>query len=268
METNPSDLNEASSTEQSNEGLEAAKADVTGAYHSHDTGTIDAPRVLPRPDRTILIVGKTGTGKVGIARHIFKGKFETFGSVDSVTREASLNVHDDIHCLRDDAHLKCRVIIIDTNGLNGPNYTKSDLLKKFESIGEVNAIFFVMKHGRVTPEDCDPLTGIKKAVEDANIAHICFLIITGCEGTSEAGREKIIELYKRDKLTDPICSLVAEIVLVGFPDLLLIEPDLHQYYQKGIDRDESTLQDIIRRSENKERLYGIHSRTRIPCTLF
>ena len=84
----------------------------------------------PRPDRTILIVGKTGTGKVDIASHIFKGRFPTCASVDSVMREASLNVHDNIHVLKDDDHqdVMVRVIIIDTNGLDDPNYTKSDLL--------------------------------------------------------------------------------------------------------------------------------------------
>lgn len=238
METNPSDPI-TSPTDQSNEGLDHSRG-----------GTIEAPLV---PDKTILIVGKTGTGKVHLASHIFEGKFPTLGSVDSVMREASLNFYEGIHPLRDDTDhqdaLQVKVIIIDTNGL--PNFTDSDLLKKIESIGKVNAIFFVMKHGRITREDCDPITSIKKAVNE-EAKNNCFLIITGCEGTNEVAQDSIIEMYKRNKLTSPICSLVAaKIFLVGFPDLSLIESNLHQLYQKGIEKDESTLRDIIKRSESK-----------------
>ena len=207
-------------------------------------------------NKTIIIMGRTGVGKAEIAKHIFKNsshKFPEFGSVQSVTRQARLIVHDDNHNLTIDGEtITFRVIIMDTKGLSSPSFNFSNILQKISDVGPVHAVFFVLKYGRVTSEDCRPLNNIMHGLKKTDgFGSICHLIITGCEGQDKAGRNDVIQLYRRDPLTSEFCTFVRNIVPVGFPDLTSVIPALRELYKECIREDEDKLKDILKKSHQQ-----------------
>ena len=228
-------------------------------YHSRGTGGTAA--VSTRLDvtkakdyqKSIILLGKTGVGKKTLARHIFEDHAKSFpegGSVNSVTRQPILYEQHNVDMRgNQDEKIKVQLIIIDTNGLGGPSYRMSDVLGVLKDLQNVSLIFFLLKHGRVTSEDCKPFTDIIKNL-DENCGNICHLVVTGCEGQGEASRESIKQLYISDPMTQKLCSFVEEkIIPVGFPDLTTLIPMMRDLYKDGIMNDKKTLQDIVTKSE-------------------
>ena len=270
MASKDTKADEMDSAEEHMEEETAIEPDKTAQTSSHPIGSLHNPLVMPKewnldivqrssdPSfRTLLILGKTGAGKVAVAKHIFKNESKSFhshSSVDSVMRQADINFHDDTHTMSiPDSHekLHVRVVIIDTHGLR-VNYTTSEISKKLQDIKKVNAIFFVMKYGRVTKDDCKPLRSILENMDKHNM---CHLVITGCEGQSETARASMIEMYRADDLTKDICSAVGKNILpVGLPDLETVDPKFHQDFQADITNDERRLQDIVKDSSDSHTL--------------
>uniref|UniRef100_A0A1X7SNZ7 AIG1-type G domain-containing protein n=1 Tax=Amphimedon queenslandica TaxID=400682 RepID=A0A1X7SNZ7_AMPQE len=223
---------------------------------------------------TVLILGKTGTGKIDIVKHVFKKSADNFfgadapqeTGLDAATRKPSLDLHHSVHLFSDDDHEKpVMVIAMDTN----PSSSPQALFQKLDMITDrINAIFFVMMHGRVTTEDYKPLNDIIKEFKrlTPDIIDCCYLVINGCEGHTEASRKEIIATYKEDPFTRDICESVTEIIPVGFPDLTLIDPELHQYYQKTIEKDEASLEQIVKKSLHAPCLIDIDKKNN--CILF
>lgn len=202
-------------------------------------------------EKTIVILGNTGAGKCTLASHIFDDAagFPVHGSVESTTRSPSLLVHDKVHNLGTQS---VRVVIIDTGGLRGPNYDMWRVLQEIETLDSVNAIFFLMKFGRVTREDSAPINLLIRGLQ--NHADICYLVVTGCEGKSKAGRDDVINLYSRDEVTSNICSFVMrrKVITVGFPDIKnMASTELRNLYEEGMKEDEKTLQEIVRNSQSR-----------------
>ena len=201
-------------------------------------------------DKTIVLLGKTGVGKSTIARHIFKDEAEKFpnaGSVGSTTRKARL--YDSIHSLslgRSDVdnRTKVRVVIMDTNSLHGRKYDLNQLRKP---LYKISTVFFVLKYGRVTEEDCEPFEEIIQKLP-ANVFGVCHLVVTGCEGQDEAARMKIADLYRSDPMTHNLCQSVTQIHFVGFPDLNGLLPVMRELYTEGIQKDELAIQEIAKTS--------------------
>ena len=189
-------------------------------------------------EKSILLLGKTGAGKSTIARHIFKEDAERFPKVDRSTgRKADL--YDGVHSLL--GGTKVRVIIMDTSSqLRGG--TKYPIITKPLQL----SVFFVLKFGRVTREECEPLDEIIQTLERANMLNICHLVITACEGKDEAIRRNIAAMYKDDPMTQKICRSVKQIHFVGFPELR--QPTIRELYAEGIEKDELTIQRIVETS--------------------
>jgi GTPase SAR1 family protein len=202
-------------------------------------------------DKTIILLGKTGVGKSTIARHIFKhdsDRFRTYGgAVNSMTREAKYYTGVHSFYLTDDNGPCCvnvRVIILDTNSLHGQKYNISQL----SNVKKVSAIFFVLKHGRVTKEDCKPFTEIIHSFRDHGILEVCHLLITCCEGEDAEGRDVIVEMYRSDPMTQELCYGVNQIKCVGFPDIDRMKLVMRDIYAEEIKKDEDMLQSIIETS--------------------
>ena len=202
-------------------------------------------------EKTIVLLGKTGVGKSTIARHIFKEEAERFpnaGSVGSTTRKARL--YDSVHSLSlggsdVENRTKVRVVIMDTNSLHGRKYDLNQLRKP---LSKVSTVFFVLKYGRVTEEDCKPFDEIIQRLP-ANIFGVCHLVITGCEGQDKAARMNVADLYRSDPMTHNLCQSVKQkIHFVGFPDLDGLMPMIRELYTEGIQKDELAIQEIVKTS--------------------
>ena len=205
--------------------------------------------------KTIVLLGKIGAGKSTIARHIFKEDAERFPKVDSVkstTREADL--YDGVHSLS--GGTKVRVIIMDTSSqLSGG--AKYPIITKPLQLSKVYAIFFVLKCGRVTREECGPLDEIIQTLEQANMLNICHLVITACEGKDEAIRRNIAATYKDDPMTQKICRCVKQIHFVGFPELSELQPRMRDLYAEGIEKDEMTIRRIVESEISTESMFDL-----------
>ena len=225
---------------------------------------------------TVLILGKTGTGKIDIVKHVFKLSANSFfgpdtpqeTGLDAATRKPSLDLHHCVHLFRDDDDddpKPVMVIAIDTN----PSFSSQIVFQKVAArTTKINAIFLIITHGRVTTEDYKPLNDIIKEFNKRltpNIINCCYLVVNGCEGHTEASRKKIIATYAEDPFTRDICQSVKEIIPVGFPDLTSIDPQLHQYYQKTIEKDEASLEQIVKKSLHAQYPIEINSK---KCIIF
>jgi tRNA A37 threonylcarbamoyladenosine biosynthesis protein TsaE len=238
----------------------------TSGYTCTET-LLSATGDLSKPDKTIVLFGKTGVGKSTIARHIFKhdnGGFPNVGAVSSMTRKAK-ECYDDVHDLwSDNSIVHVRVIILDTYSLHGQRY---DFFQLMNRVKEISAVFFVLKHGRVTKDDCQPfdqmIDNFKTLQCDnrSDILKVCgHLLITCCEGQDEKARENIVKMYESDPMTQKLCQSVKEIKCVGFPDRDSLQPIMIDLYEEGIKNDEHALHEIVKTSVNL-RVYITVSRT-------
>jgi energy-coupling factor transporter ATP-binding protein EcfA2 len=226
-----------------------------------NTSGYSAAGDLSKPDKTIVLFGKTGVGKSTIARHIFKqdnDRFRNVGAVSSMTRKAE-ECYDDVHLWIDNSnvHVRVRVIILDTSSLHGQKCDIFQFMSHYD-VKEISTIIFVLKHGRVTKDDCRPFD---KIIDDfktlrcdddgSDILKVCgHLLITCCEGQDEKGRENIVKMYESDPMTQKLCQSVKEIKCVGFPDHNSLQPIMIDLYEEGIKNDEQALHDIVKTSLN------------------
>ena len=208
---------------------------IVESYHSH-------------PQKTIVILGRAGAGKNTMASHIFSDSAATFkihaSSVGS--RKPVLMLHDKTHTFGEET---VRVVIMDTDGLGNVAYDMWDVLQRIQTLQNVSAIFFLVKHGRVTKEDPKPFDHLIRGLRQHS--EICYLVITGCEGKDNATRNGIIELYCEDPSTKNICEFVhkRKIIPVGFPEIKSIATgELRSLFEQGMEEDERVLRLIIEKS--------------------
>jgi energy-coupling factor transporter ATP-binding protein EcfA2 len=212
--------------------------------------------------KTIVLFGKTGVGKSTIARHIFKqdnDRFPNVGAVSSMTRKA--DCYNAVHEWSDNSMhaVQVRVIILDTSSLHGQKYDIFQFISHYD-VKEVSTIIFVLKHGRVTKDDCRPFDQIIDSF-GSDILKVCgHLLITCCEGQDEKARENIVKMYESDPMTQKLCQSVKEIKCVGFPDRDSLQPIMIDLYEEGIKNDEHALHEIVKTSVNL-RVYITVSRT-------
>ena len=257
-------------------------ADVTDEHRPRSVETMDTGKTI-RDDLTkcghptVLILGKTGTGKIDIVKHVFKLSANRFfgpdtpqeTGLDAATRKPSLDLHHSVHLFCDDDDdddpKQVMVIAMDTN----PSFSSQIVFQKVAAITtKINAIFLIVTNGRVTTEDYQPLNDIIKEFNKRltpNIINCCYLLVNGCEGRTEASRKEIIATYAEDPFTRDICQSVKEIIPIGFPDLTSIDPQLHQYYQKTIEKDEASLEQIVKKSLHAQYPIEINSK---KCIIF
>ena len=207
---------------------------------------------------TIFLMGKTGVGKKTIARHIFKDDAEKFPKVQSVastTRQVEIMYEVvQLSMSEENKASKFQVLITDTNSLYGQKYGTFSNLNEAKMCSQISIIFFVLRYGCVTSEDCDPFNEMIQVLaqdDTLNVSDICYVIVTGCEGQDEVSRQKIVDMYKSDPMTQKLCSYVKDIKCIGFPDLDILIPDIAKLYAERIKEDELTIQEIIKSSEKK-----------------
>lgn len=176
--------------------------------------------------KTIVIIGKTGVGKCTMVRNIFDADSAPVrlqispppqaNSLDGSTRKASLDRYNSIHTLEGQP---VQVIIMDTNGLDGNVNLMKVLQKIRDSAENLCAVFIVWMEGRMVANDAQPLNSIVESM--AGLESITYLVITGCQGKNEEGKEQIKNMFIEARSTANICSFVTpeKMILVGFPDL-------------------------------------------------
>lgn len=202
-----------------------------------------------QPQKTIVILGKAGVGKNTMASHIFddSAAFHIHGLVGS--RKPERILHNDTHQLGKES---VRVVIIDTAGFGHMSYDMWDVLQDIKSLQKVDAIFFLLKYGRVAKEDLKPFEKLIKGLHQH--AEICHLVITGCEGIDRAARNNVTDLYKLDEVTKNFCdSVKGEFIPVGFPETESVAAvNLRSLYEQEMKEDEKILRLIIERSSPQD----------------
>ena len=216
------------------------------------TETVDDHRT------TVFLMGKTGVGKKTIARHIFKDNAEKFPKVPSVastTRQVEIMYEDvQLSMSKENKASNFQVLITDTNSLYGQKYGTFSYLNEAKMLSQISTVFFVLRYGCVTSEDCNPFNEMVQVLAQdgtSNVSDICYVIVTGCEGQDKVSRQKIVDMYKSDPMTQKLCSYVKDIKCIGFPDLDILVPGIAKLYAERIKEDELSIQEIIKCSQKK-----------------
>ena len=196
----------------------------------------------------IVILGKVGVGKATLANHIVgRPEFTVGRSVDGFTRDVG-QVRTSEGTTT--SGIRYEIKIFDVLG----QFQKKEKDKYIEGLQEafqssdVNIILFVVQKGRLITEE-------SKTLE--KLAHYCpnnllALVITGCEGLSEAAREEIREDVRTDDRSSKFAQKMGKgLYPVGFPNLDNISQHLIQEYKEEMAEDERELQKLIRNSSSR-----------------
>ena len=210
--------------------------------------------------RTVVVVGKTGSGKSSIANQITgQAQFTVKSDVASVTGKTACNK----------AAVKFNdkefiVNMIDTVGLFDVNKSTGksrdndtiirDVKKCINSYAPdgLNLVLFVIQEGRFTTEEESAISTIIEKFPHLLKPGLCALIITRCENKSTSARERIIKNFLTSSVTERFAKLMSRgLHTVGFPDLNDMEDDEIELARKKIEKDRLQLLELVADSKDK-----------------
>ena len=192
--------------------------------------------LLEMKERNVIILGKVGTGKKTLGRHIL-------GEDDQFQRETTLgaNCH---YKEKKVGSLLYRILTVDTESLvTGFFDPRTYIRGRFENI---HLIIFVTTNDRYTDESHKSLMPAVRSL-DPQARSLSALVITHCEGIKDEKRQGIVHNFK----VDPRGCKVAEFIgkgmhTVGFPDISNMSPTNKLSYQNGIAEDENVIRGLVK----------------------
>ncbi len=206
--------------------------------------------------RSMMVVGKTGSGKSTVANILTCNDSEHFTVSPAPSSCTKKCKHGDFD--KTEGNTTYRLKVMDTVGLfdTGPvtnDKTIAELKKYVQNhfVFGVNLIIFVIREGRFTPEEKKSFDFIQSRFSD-QISTMSALVITNCDLKDENARSEFIEEFRRNELTKPTAEFMkAGIFAVGFPpksDYMSLPSQVKSYYEKGIAKDKERLWGLVKQS--------------------
>ena len=209
-----------------------------------DDSTINTPSTLCPSSKSVIILGKVGSGKKTLGNHIadkviLQNKTTT-SRMASVTRDVGMFVGEFKE--RDTIY---RILTCDTESLRtGYSNPLPYIVEHFQNI---DLIIFVIANGRYTDESHGSLLHVVK-----NLHHratlISALVITHCDGIKAEERQDIISQFRADDRCARLAAFMGKgIYAVGFPDTsLFAHIGVKQAMEKLIAEDENTIRNLVK----------------------
>ena len=194
-------------------------------------------------ERTIIMLGKVGSGKKTLGNHI-AGK--TIFQGGSVIRSRMGDVHNEYREFKR-GEIMFRIQIVDTDNFN-PLQLKQRT---------VNSIIFVIVKD-------DEYQWIKDVVKNLPIlaVHNSALLITHCEGLHADKRRDIIARFRTDRSTSHLAAFMGRGVhTVGFPNLSRSS----SVKMEDVANDESVLWELVGKYNHPVRLDSLREHTSTPA---
>ena len=191
--------------------------------------------------RTVIIIGKFGSGKRTLANRLAGRKIFGISSVDpSGTRNVSALYAEFL-----EGDPTYRILTVDTEGLQtGHNNPIFYYTQNFQTI---NSIIFVIPKGRYTIESHGSLMHAVRSFRPRG-ALISALVITHCEGMAEQERLDTIAEFRASNSCAPIAAFMQKgIYTVGFPDTIL--PEVREIMEDKMVEDTESIKTLVGRCE-------------------
>jgi len=203
------------------------------------------PTVIQK--RNIVVLGKTGAGKSTVANKITgTNAFTVSSCFQSVTRHAT---HSEVKLLSNNIEYNFKVV--DTVGLFDTKVSNSTIIKDVKTYFRdkvpegVNIVLFVFKQGRYTKEEEETFKFLIDHFS-GHISIISALIITGCEDLDPTGRQKLVEEFSTNDVTQKIARFCKKgIYPVGFPDTTNMKPRVKEVYEVDMQEDINLLRNLV-----------------------
>ena len=193
---------------------------------------------MPFTERSVVILGKVGSGKRTLGNHIAGKNVFSCEPDDLATR--NVDVHYGEH-MRENT--KYRILTVDTESSHtGYNDPIEHIKKKLEMI---NLVIFVIPHGRYTSESHNSLQhAVESLNQQANL--ISALVITHCDSIEVSQREKIIAEFRGNSRSSQVVAFMKKgAYAVGFPDVSALPDNLKPIMQQKIAADEEKIRKLV-----------------------
>ena len=191
--------------------------------------------------KTVIILGKVGSGKRTLGNHIAGEKLFNYESsgVATVTRDTGMFTGKFTK-----NGILYHIVTVDTESL-GKSYNNPIPLIK-QTVQHVNLIIFVIPYGCYTDESHGSLVHVLKNLRHEAATPISALVLTHCEGFTADMRRAIISEFRTNDSSARIAAFMGKSIhAVGFCDMTQSPPDVRSEIQKMIEKDEKTMIQLV-----------------------
>ncbi len=209
--------------------------------------------------RNILIIGKTGAGKASIANAILGSNVLYVGTaIESSTRECNDIITVKSHKA---GSYNYKVALVDTVGVRDDRQQYQQIrrriieaLNSFESLSMIILVFKLERFSPQERESFQKAISILKSRLVNDASSITALVVTCCEQKNDQAREEVRRELEMDVTAFAKVVRFAQkgTFLVGLPKLSELPPELKQFMEQRVTRDEQQLQELAKQASTLE----------------